>query len=100
MRRAADLAPRTLLRNAVFVPPGYTSLLFAHLYEANSCPQAAPLFSGFRRWMHSHLGLQAAPRTPHAKLKAGHSFSAPASFVSSARYTSSPRYKLKCRGIP
>ena len=59
----------TLLKNAVFVPPGYSSLMFAHLYEANSCPQTAPLFVGFRTWMHANLGLGVAPPVPKIKLK-------------------------------
>lgn len=35
---------KTLLQQAVFVPPGYTSLLYAHGYEDNSCPYNTALF--------------------------------------------------------
>ncbi|KAK9819676.1 hypothetical protein WJX72_000981 [[Myrmecia] bisecta] len=47
----------TLFRKAIFVPPGYTSLLYAHLYQDNSCPHATPLFAGFRRFVMEPLGL-------------------------------------------
>lgn len=35
---------KTLLQQAVFVPPGYTSLLYAHGHEDNSCPYNTALF--------------------------------------------------------
>ena len=43
MRRLHRLN-RTLLERAVLVPPGYTSLLYAHSYEDNSCPYNTALF--------------------------------------------------------
>jgi hypothetical protein len=43
--------------HAVFVPPGYTSLLFAHLYEDSSCPLRTTLFAGFRSFLLSAFGL-------------------------------------------
>jgi len=33
-----------MLQQAVFVPPGYTSLLYAHGNEDNSCPYNTALF--------------------------------------------------------
>ena len=74
MRRAGNLSAKTLLKDAVFVPPGYSSLMFAHLYEANSCPQAAHLFIGFRTWMHANLGLGSAPSVPNTKLRVRQDF--------------------------
>ena len=56
--RLGNLNTPTIFRHAVFVAPGYSSLLFAHLYEANSCPQPTSLFRGFRRWMYRYCGLQ------------------------------------------
>ena len=40
---------KTMLQQAILVPPGYTSLLYAHGYEDNGCPYNAALFkvSGF-----------------------------------------------------
>lgn len=35
---------RGLYERAIFVPPGYTSLLYAHGYEDNSCPYITALF--------------------------------------------------------
>ena len=35
---------KTLLHDAVFVPPGYTSLLYAHGNEDNNCPHNTALF--------------------------------------------------------
>ena len=61
MKRVEELAQPTLFRQALFVPPGYSSLLFAHLYESNSCPRPTWLFRGFRTWMHHRLGLQPLP---------------------------------------
>ncbi len=46
-----------LFRHAAFVPPGYASLLFAHLYEPASCPLPTTLFAGFRRFMLGSFGL-------------------------------------------
>uniref|UniRef100_A0A1D1ZP74 Glycosyltransferase 61 catalytic domain-containing protein n=1 Tax=Auxenochlorella protothecoides TaxID=3075 RepID=A0A1D1ZP74_AUXPR len=45
---------RPLYTAAAFPPPGYTSLLFAHLYEPSSCPHPTPLFADFRAFL---LGL-------------------------------------------
>lgn len=45
---------RPLYTAAAFPPPGYTSLLFAHLYEPSSCPRPTPLFADFRAFL---LGL-------------------------------------------
>lgn len=33
-----------MLQQAIFVPPGYTSLLYAHDHEDNSCPYNTALF--------------------------------------------------------
>jgi hypothetical protein len=44
----------------VFVPPGYASLLFAHLYEDSSCPLRTTLFAGFRSFLLSAFGLEGA----------------------------------------
>ena len=41
VQRAALLPRAQLLRHAAFVPPGYTSLLFAHLYEDHTCGGAS-----------------------------------------------------------
>lgn len=57
VRRLSALNSVTLFRQAVFVPPGYSSLLFAHLYDANSCPRPTSLFRGFRQWLYSHADL-------------------------------------------
>lgn len=46
-----------LFRHAAFVPPGYASLLFAHLYEPSSCPLPTTLFAGFRRFVLGSFGL-------------------------------------------
>lgn len=46
-----------LFRHAAFVPPGYTSLLFAHLYEPASCRLPTSLFAGFRRYLLEGFGL-------------------------------------------
>ncbi len=35
---------KTMLQQAIFVPPGYTSLLYAHGHEDNSCPYNTALF--------------------------------------------------------
>ena len=48
-----------LFRRAAFVPPGYASLLFAHLYEPASCPLPTSLFAGFRRFVLASFGLRA-----------------------------------------
>lgn len=47
-------------RHAVFVPPGYASLLFAHLYEDSSCPLRTTLFAGFRSFLLSAFDLEGA----------------------------------------
>ena len=49
-----------LFRRAAFVPPGYASLLFAHLYERASCRQSTSLFRGFREFMLEPFGLGGA----------------------------------------
>ena len=71
LRRAGDLGQATVLESAAFVPPGYTSLLFAHLYETNSCPQPTSLFRGFRRWLLAPLGLDALPASLEPDLQVG-----------------------------
>lgn len=48
-----------MFRRAAFVPPGYTSLLFAHLYEDSSCQLPTSLFQGFRQFMLEPFGLAA-----------------------------------------
>ena len=58
MRRVEDLGPGVLkLHTAAFVPPGYTSLLYAHLYENASCAFPTSLFRGFKAFMLEPLGL-------------------------------------------
>lgn len=47
----------TVLQQAIFVPSGYTSLLYAHAYEDNSCPHNTALFKGFRDWLLGTLRL-------------------------------------------
>lgn len=42
--RRLHMLDRSLYERAVFVPPGYTSLLYAHGYEDNSCPYNTALF--------------------------------------------------------
>ena len=44
LRRARQLPGPVVLERAVLVPPGYSSLLYAHGREANSCPQGTELF--------------------------------------------------------
>lgn len=61
MRRVGKMSGTILFEKAVFVPPGYTSFLFAHLEEANSCPHTTELFRGFRQWMLQPLGLFTPP---------------------------------------
>ena len=72
VRRLSDLAEPTLLARAAFVPPGYTSLLFAHLYEESSCPLPTALFRGFRDFLLRPLGLHeiSAPVNGPIKVKA------------------------------
>ncbi|KAI7846398.1 hypothetical protein COHA_000109 [Chlorella ohadii] len=57
VRRVAGFKGPILFRHAAFVPPGYASLLFAHLYEPASCPLPTTLFAGFRRFMLGSFGL-------------------------------------------
>lgn len=47
--------------HAAFVPPGYASLLFSHLYEPSSCPLPTTLFAGFRQFMLEAFGLAEQP---------------------------------------
>lgn len=61
VRRVAEVASPTRFGRAAFVPPGYSSLLFAHLFEDNSCPLPTSLFSGFRDFLLRSLDLP-APR--------------------------------------
>ena len=61
VRRLAEVASPTRFGRAAFVPPGYSSLLFAHLYEDSSCPLPTSLFSGFREFLLRPMGLH-APR--------------------------------------
>ncbi|GAB4817514.1 hypothetical protein N2152v2_004560 [Parachlorella kessleri] len=71
VRRAEELPGPVVFQRAAFVPPGYTSLLFAHLYEEPSCRQATALFRGFREFMLAPFGLGAAAarmRDPGAPL--------------------------------
>ena len=42
--RRLHMLDRSLYQTAIFVPPGYTSLLYAHGYEDNSCPYNTALF--------------------------------------------------------
>lgn len=42
--RRLHMLERGLYERAIFVPPGYTSLLYAHSYEDNSCPYNTALF--------------------------------------------------------
>ena len=57
MSRASALLGRTLFRAAAFVPPGYSSIFFAHLYENGSCPYPTDLFAAFRHWVLGSLAL-------------------------------------------
>ncbi len=58
VRRVDDLGPGAFkLSRAAFVPPGYTSLLYAHLYENASCAFPTPLFKGFKDFVLQPLGL-------------------------------------------
>ena len=59
LQRASSLPDPALLHQAAFVPPGYGSLLFAHLYENNTCPLSFPgsVFSAFRGWVRDSLQL-------------------------------------------
>lgn len=59
VRRLAEVASPTRFGRVAFVPPGYSSLLFAHLFEENSCPLPTPLFSGFREFLLRPMGLHA-----------------------------------------
>lgn len=61
VRRVGDLKQATVFRKALFVPPGYSSLLFAHLHEANSCPMSTSLFRGFKSWVHKRLAFRHSP---------------------------------------
>ena len=71
VRRAEELPGPVVFQRAAFVPPGYTSLLFAHLYEESSCRQATALFRGFREFVLAPFGLGAAATVlaPGAPLK-------------------------------
>ncbi|PRW45163.1 EGF domain-specific O-linked N-acetylglucosamine transferase [Chlorella sorokiniana] len=60
VRRVEDFKGPVLFRHAAFVPPGYASLLFAHLYEPASCPLPTSLFAGFRRFLLGSFGLLGA----------------------------------------
>ena len=53
-----------MLRRALFSPPGYTSIFYAHLSEAHSCPVAQPLFAAFRSFMLAPFGLDPAVTGP------------------------------------
>lgn len=57
LARASKLPAATRFRAAAFVPPGYGSLFFAHLYEDASCPHPTELFTRFRSWALRPLGL-------------------------------------------
>lgn len=76
VRRIEELERPTVFHKALFVPPGYSSLLFAHLYEPNSCPYPTILFKGFKVWMHQRLKLRPSP--VHKELQA--IFSEPSEF--------------------
>ena len=69
VRQVGDFPGPVLFKHAAFVPPGYASLLFAHLYEDSSCPLPTALFAGFRRFLLSSFGLQ--PEQPAAGGAAG-----------------------------
>lgn len=72
LRRATELKSPTLMRHVVFVPPGYSSLLFAFLHSDNECPARTSLFRGFRTWVLAGLGLSPGPHAeidPAAPLK-------------------------------
>ena len=55
--RRLHLLPKTALRQAIFVPPGYTSLLYAYSYEDNSCPQHTALFKASLFWKSADLSV-------------------------------------------
>ena len=53
---ALHLQGPTLFREAVFVPPGYMNVLYAHQQEDNSCRQPTQLFQGFRDFVLAPFG--------------------------------------------
>ena len=59
LQRGSSLPDPALFDQAAFVPPGYGSLLFAHLYENNTCPLSFPgsVFTAFRAWVRDSLQL-------------------------------------------
>ena len=73
LQRASALPDPAIFHHAAFVPPGYGSLLFAHLYENNSCPLGFPgsVFTQFRAWVREslQLPLQLPSAAPDAPLK-------------------------------
>jgi len=72
VRRLGELAAPTLFERAAFVPPGYSSLLYAHLYEAASCARPTPLFAGFRDFLLRQLRLHNIRKPPDAPVKVPH----------------------------
>lgn len=69
LARAHMLPPHTLFQHAAFVPPGYASLFFAHLYENASCPYPTDLFASFRQWVWGRLGLDEDDASSHGPVK-------------------------------
>ena len=52
---------RILFRHAVFVPPGYASLLFAHLWEADGGAGPIALLVDYGRFLATSFGIHNAP---------------------------------------
>ncbi|KAK3238858.1 hypothetical protein CYMTET_51167 [Cymbomonas tetramitiformis] len=57
LRRLHDITTPTIFRHAIFVPPGYSSIMFAHIDQPNSCPQQFGLWRDFRRFLLQPFGL-------------------------------------------
>jgi protein O-GlcNAc transferase len=58
-----------LMRRALFVPPGYSSMLLSHVSQEGDCHAATQLLTGFRNFMLGGLGIDAALPPPLSSLK-------------------------------
>jgi len=56
VRRLSTLKGATTWERLIFVPPGYTSTLFAYVTTDNECPVALRFFQGFRLWFMGRFG--------------------------------------------
>ena len=68
MTRVEDLDGAAVFKQAVFVPPGYSSLLFANLYEPSRCRQLTSLFKDFKLWLHKRLQLLESVDRQHLRV--------------------------------